>query len=43
MKKYTVTWSENMRELDNLCVNCWGELTSGSVCNECGYDNDIAY
>ena len=30
-----------MRELDNLCVNCWGELTSGSVCNDCGYDNDV--
>lgn len=30
-----------MRELDNLCVNCWGELTEGSVCGYCGYDNDL--
>lgn len=30
-----------MRELDNLCVNCWGELTEGSVCTNCGYDNDF--
>lgn len=30
-----------MRDLDNLCANCWEELTEGSVCAECGYDNDI--
>lgn len=29
-----------MRDLDNLCANCWEELTQGSVCAECGYDND---
>lgn len=30
-----------MRDIDNLCVNCWEELTQGSVCEECGYDNDV--
>lgn len=29
-----------MRDLDNLCANCWEELTEGSVCAKCGYDND---
>ncbi len=29
-----------MRELDNLCANCFKELTEGAVCAECGYDND---
>lgn len=29
-----------MRDIENLCVNCWKELTQGSVCAECGYDND---
>ncbi len=29
-----------MRDLDNLCVNCFAELTEGAVCAECGYDND---
>ena len=29
-----------MRDFDNLCANCWEELTEGSVCAECGYDND---
>lgn len=29
-----------MRDFDNLCANCWNELTEGSVCAECGYDND---
>ena len=29
-----------MRDFDNLCTNCWEELTEGSVCAECGYDND---
>lgn len=30
-----------MRDIDNLCVNCWDELTNGSVCESCGYDNDV--
>ena len=25
---------------DNLCMNCFNRLTSGSVCTECGFDND---
>lgn len=29
-----------MKNTDNLCMNCFNELTSGSVCEECGYDND---
>ena len=29
-----------MRDLDNLCINCFKELTEGAVCAECGYDND---
>lgn len=29
-----------MRDIDNLCVNCFEELTEGSVCANCGYDND---
>ncbi len=29
-----------MRDLDNLCMNCFKELTDGAVCAECGYDND---
>ncbi len=29
-----------MREIDNLCLNCFEELTSGSICESCGYDND---
>jgi serine/threonine-protein kinase len=29
-----------MRDIDNLCVNCFGELVEGSVCANCGYDND---
>lgn len=29
-----------MRNLDNLCMNCFEELTEGSVCANCGYDND---
>lgn len=29
-----------MRDIDNLCINCWGELTEGNVCANCGYDND---
>ncbi len=28
-----------MRDLDNLCVNCFEELTEGAVCAQCGYDN----
>ncbi|MGN0458954.1 MAG: PASTA domain-containing protein [Eubacterium sp.] len=30
-----------MREIDNLCQNCFEELTQGSVCASCGYDNDL--
>ncbi|MDD6727630.1 MAG: PASTA domain-containing protein [Eubacteriales bacterium] len=29
-----------MKNIDNLCMNCFEELTSGSVCEECGFDND---
>lgn len=29
-----------MKNTDNLCMNCFEELTSGSVCEECGFDND---
>ncbi len=29
-----------MRDLDNLCINCFKELTEGAVCSECGYDNE---
>lgn len=29
-----------MKDLDNLCMNCFTELTEGAVCTECGYDND---
>ena len=29
-----------MRDLDNLCVNCFKELTDGAICAECGYNND---
>lgn len=25
---------------DNLCLNCFEKLTSGSVCTNCGFDND---
>lgn len=27
-------------ELDNFCMNCFERLTSGCVCESCGYDND---
>lgn len=29
-----------MRDIDNLCINCFEELSQGCVCSECGYDND---
>ena len=29
-----------MKYIDNLCMNCFGELTNGSVCENCNYDND---
>ncbi len=25
---------------DNLCMNCFARLTQGSVCSDCGFDND---
>ena len=25
---------------DNLCMNCFERLTQGSICTECGFDND---
>lgn len=31
-----------MRDLDNLCLNCFKELTEGAVCAECGYDNETS-
>ena len=31
-----------MRDIDNLCINCFKELTEGAVCAECGYDNEVA-
>lgn len=27
-------------EIDNLCMNCFEQLKSGSVCQACSYDND---
>lgn len=29
-----------VKNTDNLCMNCFEELTGGSVCEQCGYDND---
>lgn len=29
-----------MKEIDNLCQSCFNELTEGSVCASCGFDND---
>lgn len=29
-----------MRDIDNLCIKCFEELSQGAVCAECGYDND---
>lgn len=29
-----------MKDIDNLCMNCFNELTGGSVCESCHYDND---
>lgn len=29
-----------MKDFDNLCMNCFEKLTSGSVCENCSYDND---
>ena len=31
-----------MRDTENLCANCWKELTQGAACPECGFDNDNA-
>ncbi|MCC8072697.1 MAG: PASTA domain-containing protein, partial [Clostridiales bacterium] len=33
-------WGDSLKNIDNLCMNCFEELTNGSVCEECGYDND---
>lgn len=27
-------------EIDNYCMNCFGELKNGCICEHCGYDND---
>lgn len=29
-----------MKDIDNLCLNCFSELKEGSMCRKCGYDND---
>ena len=29
-----------MKDIDNLCMNCFKELRDGAECQECGYDND---
>lgn len=29
-----------MKDFDSLCASCWAELNDGSVCSDCGYDND---
>lgn len=29
-----------MKDFDNLCSNCFAQLTGGSICENCGYDND---
>ncbi len=29
-----------MNLIDNLCMNCFEQLTEGSVCSHCGFDND---
>lgn len=31
-----------MKDFDGICMNCFEELTQGSVCAHCGYDNDKA-
>lgn len=31
-----------MKNIDNLCMNCFKELTNGCVCESCDYDNDTA-
>lgn len=33
-------WSDIVKDVDNLCMNCFEELTEGSVCSNCDYDND---
>ncbi len=30
----------NFDYIDNLCMNCFQTLTSGSICEKCGFDND---
>lgn len=29
-----------LKDTDNLCINCFKELTNGSICENCNYDND---
>lgn len=29
-----------MKDIDNLCMNCFDKLTQGSVCPNCDFDND---
>ncbi len=29
-----------LKNIDNLCLNCFEELENGSVCQSCNYDND---
>ncbi len=31
----------DLKDIDNLCMNCFRELTNGSVCENCSYDNDL--
>ncbi len=30
-----------MRDIENLCMKCFQELTEGAVCAQCGFDNDV--
>ncbi|MBR4241844.1 MAG: protein kinase, partial [Eubacterium sp.] len=30
-----------MKDIDNLCMKCFKELTEGNVCSQCDYDNDL--
>lgn len=37
---FNIDGVNNLKDIDNLCLNCFEELTNGSVCEKCGYDND---